>query len=318
MRSLLLVTGILLASACAATSTRSTHVAAPHPPDHAEGKSVGLLVMAHGGAPEWNRAVDDALEPLRREIPTALALGMADPETLQAALDSLVERGVEEVAVVRLFLSGASFRHQTRYLLGLRPDPPAEPLVHGAGSHAGGGHEAALRPLRVHPRIHLSREGVAASGVAREIARERARTIARDPRRTRVLLLAHGMGDEGENGRLLRNMERAAEKLRDDGFAEVRVATLREDWPDVRAAAERDIRAWVGAAPPGQTTLVVPYRLYGFGPYARVLDGLGYVRSQGLLPHPLITQWVRSTAASTLCAGGVEAPWTSCALTQEP
>ena len=75
----------------------------------------GILVMAHGGQPEWDQAVVDAVLPLKQRIPIALALGMADPVTLQAGLDSLEAQGAESVAVVRLFLSGESFLHDTEF-----------------------------------------------------------------------------------------------------------------------------------------------------------------------------------------------------------
>ena len=45
----------------------------------------GVLVMAHGGTPEWDQAIADATAPLASEIPTEIAYGMADPATLAQA-----------------------------------------------------------------------------------------------------------------------------------------------------------------------------------------------------------------------------------------
>ncbi|GMV05866.1 MAG: hypothetical protein AMXMBFR53_21430 [Gemmatimonadota bacterium] len=259
--------------------------------------------MAHGGAPEWNAAVARAVEPLRARLPVALALGMADPRTLQAALDSLGESGVERVAVVRLFMSGESFLHQTEYLLGLRGDPPAEPMLHHGGG--GAGQHGELHPLRHGMEVLLSRDGLGASALAGAILVDRADGASRDPGRERVLLVAHGMGDEGENGRVLAWMEESAGELRARGFQDVHTATLREDWPEARAVAEAEIRAWVrGAADGGARVIVVPFRLSGFGPYAQVLEGLPYVPTEGLLPHDLVSRWLEEQAARLLCPGG--------------
>ena len=37
----------------------------------------GVLVMAHGGSPEWNRSVESAVEPLRSRCKIEIAFGMA-------------------------------------------------------------------------------------------------------------------------------------------------------------------------------------------------------------------------------------------------
>jgi hypothetical protein len=50
---------------------------------------VGVLVMAHGGSPDWNAAVEAAMAPLAAELPTEVAFGMARRETLQEAVDRL-------------------------------------------------------------------------------------------------------------------------------------------------------------------------------------------------------------------------------------
>lgn len=269
----------------------------------------GLLVMAHGGSDAWNQSVGEAVAPLRGELPTALALGMADPVTLQAALDSLDAAGATDVAVVRLFLSGTSFLHQTEYLFGLRDDPPPHPMLmhgpHGAGE---------LAPLRHDQRILLSREGLSDSPAAANIVASRAEAI--DPGHVApVLVLAHGMGSEEDNRALLADMEAATARLAGMGFTRVRAATLREDWPEARARSEAEIRAWLEeAADAGPEPVVVPYRLSGFGPYAKVLAGLSYQGTEGLLPDPSITGWLRSQAGQLFCRGGVASPLGGCAV----
>ncbi|WP_397546021.1 hypothetical protein ABUL39_07920 [Rhodothermus marinus] len=274
----------------------------------------GLLVMAHGGPPAWNRAVLEAVAPLRAGRPTAVAFGMADPHTLQQALDTLQALGARRAVVVRLFMDGASFRHQTEYLLGLRPDPPARFLLHRHGNHDGHHSEGTPPPLRHNLELVLSEAGLMEAPEIGPILADRALALSRDPRRESVLLLAHGTEDEVLNARWIVAMERHAQLIRALGFHAVRVETLREDWPALRADAERRIRAFVEAeTQAGRTVLVIPFRVYGFGPYRKVLDGLTYrADGTGLLPHPAITAWIeRQWERLSRQAGWLEATTTA-------
>ena len=268
----------------------------------------GILVMAHGGAPEWNASVGDALAGLRDRIPVALALGMADPRTLQAALDSLHHRGAGTVAVVRLFVSGASFLHQTEYVFGLRPDPPVRAI---AGHRMIPGDDIPL--VEVRGEVLLERAGLAGSGEVSRILEDRAEAATLDPADSGILLIAHGMGSEEDNRELLERMEAGARHLRSRGYAEVRTAALREDWPGPRARAERAIRAAVTAmGRRWSRVVVVPYRVSGFGPYAEVLNGLDYVAAGSLLPHPLVADWIEARARERFCRVRLESPLGPC------
>ena len=295
----------------------ATAVAPVAPPIDAErparqpgnpGDLPGVLVMAHGGGAEWNRHVEAAVSDLGERLPLAIAFGMANPHTLQAALDSLDERGVRTVAVVRLFISPESFLHQTEYLFGLRGDPPARGMI---GHRMVAGDE--FEPLAAGPRILLDRQGLMGSEQAARIMVERALANAPNPSATGALLIAHGMGAEEENERVLASMEPAAAALREAGIAEVEVATLREDWRGPRDRAERGIRAAVDRmGRRWSRVVVIPYRLFGFGPYAGVLEGLDYVGAEGLLPHPLVSDWVAARATATFCAAGIASPLGPC------
>src|SRR5262245_49914568 len=68
----------------------------------------GLLIMAHGGSPDWNKAVLAAVEPLKDRYPVEVAFGMADACSLQEGVRTLETKGVRKVGVVRLFVSGES------------------------------------------------------------------------------------------------------------------------------------------------------------------------------------------------------------------
>ncbi len=280
---------------------------------------VGVLIMAHGGTPAWDGAVVDAIAGVRAHLPTALALGMADPATMQAALDSLASQGVETVAVVRLFLSGESFLQDTEFYLGMRDDPSPMAgmmMMHGGGGGGADAHAAHSGPptaLTHSAEILLERRGLSEAPVASSIVLDRTMDVSVDPARESVIVVAHGMGDEGENQRVLDNMAASVEALRAAGFREARAATLREDWPEARVIAEAEIREWVTArSAAGDRVIVVPFRLFGFGGYAQVLDGLSYVPADGLLPHELVSTWVEESAASLFCGAGIEHPLGVC------
>ncbi|MDT0632451.1 hypothetical protein [Rubrivirga litoralis] len=289
-------------------------LAPPAPAQDAD--APGLLVMAHGGDPAWNASVEDALAPLRERYPVAVAFGMADPASLGAGVAELEGRGAGRAAVVRLFLDGRSFLHQTEYFLGLRPDAPDQFVLHGpsgghGGSHGGAhGEHGPPAPVEHGLALALSPDGLMQADEVAEVLAARAASVSENPAAESVLVLAHGTGDDVENARWVAAMERLTGGLRADGYHAVRVETLREDWPEPRAAAERAIRAFVAAeTEAGRTVLVVPFRLSGFGPYAAVLDGLDYRAAEaGILPHPAVADWVEREYRTVLARAGWEAP----------
>ena len=72
----------------------------------------------------------------------------------------------------------------------------------------------------------------------------------------------------------------------------------------LREEAVREFVARAGRE--GGRAIVIPYRVQGFGPYAKALDGLDYVSDgRGLVPHPQVTEWVRREAEA-LREGGFD------------
>jgi hypothetical protein len=133
------------------------------------------------------------------------------------------------------------------------------------------------------------------------ILADRAAALSKAPAKEDVLILAHGPGDDGENARWLAKLEDRASAIRARApFRRVHAETLREDWPDKRAAAQARIRAFVQrASDEGGTAIVIPFRVQGFGPYAKVLEGLDYVADQqGLIPHPEMGKWIEREIAA--------------------
>lgn len=270
-------------------------------PESTSSSGVAVLVMAHGGSAEWNADVRQAVARLNEETPAIVAFGMANRSTLVEGLETLREGGAERVAVVRLFLSGASFLDQTEYYLGLSDAAPRHFLLMGPGSSE----PSARTPIEHDLEIATHLDGLLGSPEARTILVERALEVSRARANESVLILAHGMGDDQENDDVLDAMRPPADDLESLGFARARVATLREDWEEARAVAEEEIRSFVDAETrAGRRVIVVPARLSGFGPYAEVLSGLRYEGTAGMLPHEQIEGWLRSTAVRTACAAG--------------
>ena len=168
------VAAFSLTAGCA-SGPRTSPPQSPSPGDASENAAaaapdeLGVLVMAHGGRAEWNGHVRASVSELGGRIPLAVAFGMAAPHTLQSALDELRTRGVGTIAVVRLFLSGDSFLHQTEFLFGLRPDPPARAMM---GHRMVAGSDLPL--LETEARILMDPAGMAGSDQVNGIVLARA------------------------------------------------------------------------------------------------------------------------------------------------
>lgn len=281
--SVLLVLGVVLGG-CATSSK-------PVVADDA----FGVLVMAHGGSQQWNDRVLAAVAPLRERYKIDVAFGMADAASLQNSVGRLEAQGVRRIAVVRLFVSGESWYERTQQILGLAPGAPERPQSAGDDHAEHAGHSMQFWRITTHSTFVLSREGLADAPEIDAILMERTQQLSRDPASEDVLILAHGPGSDEENARWIRKIStRATAVSAARPFRRLGVYTLREDWPEKREVAEREVREFVQRAVTEHgRAIVVPFRLEGFGPYASVLDGLDYASDGvGLLPHPNVTQWI--------------------------
>ena len=259
------------------------HLFCPTAYAQTEVEKIGLLVMAHGGSDEWNAAIQDAVNPLREIMPVSVALGMANPVTLHASLIELEEQDVTSIKVVRLFVSAESFLPETEYAFGLREDKPQGHFM--------------FEPVILERRVPISinSHGLMEAFQVAGILRDRAAELSQKPEKESVLIIAHGPGDDEENTRWISKMNELADSVRADAnYHSVRVATLREDWTGKRELAEQALREFViTESESGRTVLVVPFRLFGFGPYAEVLEGLSYSSSGvGFLPDSRIKDWI--------------------------
>ncbi len=311
-RDALPVTVVLATVACSTATT----------PDHERPSDCGVLVMAHGGDPPWNEAVEGAVAPLRQGQHVEIAFGMADAATIQDAVGRLEARGVRRIAVVRLFVSGESWWDRTRQIFGLEEGAPARAASAGSPGHehhstaaaapaAHAGHSMEFWQIETNAEFALSRDGLTSSPAMGAVLATRARGLSRDPHFEDVLVLAPGPGDDDENERWIAAIDSLANAVRrDTAYRRVEVMTLREDWPDKRTAAEQRIRAFVTRAREQRgRAVVIPFRVHGFGPYAEVLDGLEYAADgNGLLPHPAVTDWIAAQARALRQADAFEKP----------
>lgn len=166
----------------------------------------------------------------------------------------------------------------------------------GHGAHGGhGGHSMGFFRVATGASFALSPEGLADAPGMGNVLADRAQALSKNPAQEDVLILAHGPGDDAENARWLAKLEARAAAIRSRApFRRVQIETLREDWPDKRAEAEKRIRAFVEqSTAEGGTSIVIPFRVQGFGPYKQVLEGLTYVSDGvGLIPHNEVTRWI--------------------------
>lgn len=286
------------AMALALSSCTSTAVLDSANPD--EGFTFGVMVMAHGASDDWNAHVLEAVEPLQGSLPVEVAFGMADAGSMEAAVRRLEARGVSHVGVVRVFISGESWYDRTLQILGVQDGAP----LRGEHDHPAAATANMPMPMgfwRVDTDLafHVSRDGLADAVEMNEVVTARIRALSSDPANEVAAVIAHGPGDDAENERWI---EKITERTRDArealGLRDIRVFTLREDWPDRRNAAEQDIRDYVQQAnSQGLTPIVIPYRVQGFGPYDRVLSELHYRADRsGLLPHRNVGLWIARQA----------------------
>lgn len=299
--ALVLAAGLMLAAVPSSGVAQEAQEQAP---------PYGIVVMAHGGTPAWNQRIHDVVASIDTDVPVEIAFGMANRASLEASIQAIEEKGVRNIAVVRLFISGDSFREQTEYLLGLDATVP-EFLFDS--SRTGGMRPVpdpgAVPPIEHSSVIVLSPTGLAEDDFTGHILAERALGLSVDAASETVLVIAHGMGPEEDNARLVQALEARAQSIREAApFRTVEVVTLREDWEEKRVLAEARIRDIMTRGSEAGTVIVIPFRVAGFGPYAEVLDGFEYsADGTGLLPHDGMAEWIFATGRNVACNEG----WTT-------
>lgn len=249
-------------------------------------EDLGIVVMPHGEGEYHNARILAAIEPLRQRCNLEASFGMTDVETLQAAIDKVEARGARKIHVLRLYSTSRSLQTDTEFALGLTH-------TRGPMNHSGKG-----GPSRVRSGAPLSTSGgFDGHPLIAEALLQRVLEVSQDPASETVVLLAHGAGKDEDDTFWIEQMERQAEFIRVKApakFKAIKVATIREDWPEKQKRAVSDVRKMIDEAQAnGGRVLVISNRIAGAGPYRRLLAGLDYtLNGQGIAPHPNLTRWV--------------------------
>ena len=278
---------------------------------------IGILLMAHGGALQWNEDVRHVADQVDLTTPTEVAFGMATKATMQSAIHRLEARGVTQIIAVPLFISShSSVIDSSAYLLGLRTQMPEDLKMFASMGHGSDGsmdHSAmhdpakaadAMKPVSATVPIHMA-SALDHHAIVADILKDRAASISRDPAQEVVILVAHGPVADNENTLWLNDMNILAAQMRKQThYADIQYLTLRDDADDpVRSNATEQLRQKVQAVTQsGRTALIVPLLLsYGGieGGIRQRLSGLTYrMSSQGLIPDSRIVSWVLDDAQS--------------------
>lgn len=272
----------------------------------------GVLVLAHGGQPQWNERVLDVVKRVDAQHPAEVAFGMATRANIQAAVDKLTARGATEIIAVPLFVSShSSVITSTEYLLGLRAVAPKDLAIFAKMSHASHGAPAAedhsahgmpaadpASPIKTAATIRMT-PAFNRHPLIGAIAADRARSISKTPESEAVILVAHGPVPEDDNRKWLDDMSVLAGYVRASApFAAVDYMTVRDDaGPAIREAATKELREKVAAhRQAGRRVLIVPH-LMSFGGIEKGLlkrlEGLDYtMTTQALMPDDRVVDWV--------------------------
>lgn len=250
----------------------------------ASAQEIGVLIMPHGSTRPYNDGLEKVIAPLRSRYRIEIAPGMGDPLILAQAVKKLEREGVTRIVFVRMYALQEHMKERTDYILGLSKAPPF-------GRHG-----------EPPPRVRTSAlfetvGGYEEDPLIADILRKRILEISERPEDETVILLAHGTMDDEENERWLevinKNIERIVEDL-PKSFRVIKAMTLREDWSEKREQALAQIREEIRQGNSGNgRVLVISNRLYGSGPYRRLLDGEEFdMNGKGLVPHVNMTRWL--------------------------
>ncbi|MBA4072034.1 MAG: hypothetical protein C0497_09405 [Gemmatimonas sp.] len=278
----------------------------PVPSASAQAPAHGMLLVAHGGGPAWNKQVLDLVAAVRFAGPVRVSFLMgpgASERPFQREVAALRAAGVTRVAVVPLFMSSHSEHFdQLRYLVGLRDSLDAMMLHH---LHMGGIERPADRT-----GLTLLSALDSAPELADALA-ERAVALVPDRAQRALLVLGHGPNGAEDYARWMAALRPVAERVRQRaGYRLAAVELVRDDAsPMVRAEAVarvREIVRWLNQVT-GAPVAVVP-ALVATGAVSQVtlkrdLEGLPVVYAgDAVLPNLGMARWVERVAAGALAA----------------
>ena len=268
---------------------------------------IGVVIMPHGSTQPWNDAAERTIEPLKTKYKIEMAYGMGDPGTIQEAVSRLEQHGVKRIVFVRMYELQRQMKPLTDYILGLAesPTPP--------GHMGGHGHDAEFPPQIRSAALFSTFGGYTENfpPIANVLC-DRITEVSKDPAKETVVLLAHGSSTDEDNNHWLSvikaNIDWVKKDARCASFKAIKAATVREDWLEQREKAVADVRKMIEDDAKTGRVLVIANRMYGSGPYKKMLKGLDYILNEKGFASPVITRWLEENLSKT--AKALEQPAT--------
>lgn len=296
LRHLRAITHLVMVSVAAATPLASQMEGSGEVPAAA----VGVIIVAHGGGPEWNAKVMEAASEVRLSGPVGVSFLMgsgAASSRLQDVQSALVKQGARRIVLIPLLVSSFSGHYeQIRYLAGQTDSLDAEMRHHLEMSGITRGTSGV--PVSVAPAIDDAPE-------LAEVILTRALALGTEPESEAVFLVGHGPSETGEYVAWMANLRRVASSVQArGGFRNVMVDLVKDDAPPaVRAEAVMRIRELIELqyAITGRKVLVVPL-LVAPGSISRqklpadLADLPIRYSGETLLPNPAIARWIEASA----------------------
>lgn len=295
------------------------HAAAPARPAYpgAMGdQAFGVLLLSEGGGRDLLDSITAMTTTYAAQFPLEYAGGEADVKAIQKAVDRLQGRHIKKLVVVPLYSTSHSpLMEQTRYLFGIREEPPAAFFT------------AARRPAGYSIQRRVQLQGKTAVVLAAapddhpavlDVLTSRALAVSKHPEAEALVLvglapdatppdatvLGRGSKPLTAADGLRLTLASLAERVRArGGFKSAHAAVLSPEAPRQaeREGPEEELRSLVRSLSRSQRVLVVPYAITGGETSQYIVRALRgtFMRynEKGLLPDPRMVRWVGEAAA---------------------
>lgn len=283
-------------------------------------ENIGILILAHGSQnPEWNNTLKDVTNSLSESYPLEIAFGMANPYSMQPAIDKLEDQGVSTIVAVQLFVSSFSpIIRQNEFLLGLRDslaDAPMQPMRHEMTDEMMAMMDHSdhfeIKPLEINSNVLIT-QPLDDHPLIAEILMERVHAVSENPEKETLLLVAHGPVKDSDNEQWVSKLESIADQIKDlhatNGGAEffnIISMTVRDDASDdVYNAAKNEFRAHIQEADEVGDAIVIPVLMSKGGVehrYLTRLEGLNYKwTGETILPHNNVAEFIKLSVDNAL------------------
>lgn len=256
---------------------------------------IGVVIMPHGSTQPYNDAIEQSISPLHVKYQIEMAYGMGDAAIIQDAVSRLEQKGIKRIVFARMYGLSDHMKLKSDYILGL-----SNALLKRKDSH----HSHRTPPAQVRSSAVFSTfGGYEEYPDIAKVLHQRIMEISKNPAEETVILLAHGANTKEANDQWLSVINDNIDRLRKGPHCSqlkaIHAATVQEDWPEQRKKSVKKVRAMIEEGNKRGKVLVISNRLYGKGPYEKMLKGLEYeFNGQGFL-SPIITQWLDENIQQT-------------------